>query len=134
MSRQAQDVELRLLAHRAIDVATGCWCWNGRLDCYGYGQIKLHRRNWLVHRIAYEQWRGPIPGGLTLDHLCRNRACFNLEHMEVVTPRTNTLRGIGLAALNARKTHCVHGHTFTSSNTYWVQRSNGRLARYCRTC
>ncbi|TDD77726.1 HNH endonuclease [Actinomadura rubrisoli] len=87
------------------------------------------RKNVVVHRFVYESLVGPIPEGLVLDHLCRVRACCNPAHLEPVTDRVNILRGASITAANARKTHCDHGHEFTSQNTY---RHRGR--RLCRAC
>jgi len=73
---------------------------------------------------------GPIPAGLQLDHLCRNRACVRPDHLEPVRSRENTLRGFGPSAINARKTVCAHGHPFDEANT--GRSPNGR--RFCREC
>lgn len=108
----------------------GCWLWTGALNSSGYGHFKVGGRTVVAHRWAYEQEVGPIPDGLTIDHLCRVRACVKVEHLEVVTNQLNTLRGIGLAARNARKTHCLRGHEFTAKNTYI--RPVGK--RVCRAC
>jgi len=83
-----------------------------------------------AHRFAYEALVGPIPEGLKLDHLCRNRACVNPDHTEPVTDRVNTLRGFGPTAMNARATHCSEGHEFTDENTYLNQSGS----RVCLTC
>lgn len=72
--------------------ASGCHVWTGALSC-GYGQFGVaHARPRRAHRIAYEYAKGAIPEGLQIDHLCRNTRCVNPEHLEAVTPRTNTRR------------------------------------------
>lgn len=114
-----------------------CWPWLASLS-HGYGQIKGPRRSPLgAHRVAYELLVGPIPEGLTLDHLCHtrdpectpgpaclHRRCVNPAHLEVVSASENTRRGVG------RKTHCAHGHPWVEENIY--RRANGRA--YCRLC
>ena len=97
----------------------------------GYGQLRVNGTRVLTHRLAYESEVGPILQELQLDHLCRNRACVNVDHLEPVTQRENVLRGDTIAAANAAKTHCVHGHELTTANTY-IRLTNG--ARVCRTC
>jgi hypothetical protein len=107
-----------------------CWPWKGGTK-QGYGQIMVARKAKRAHRVAYELTVGPIPEGLTLDHLCRNRACCNPKHLEPVTNRENVLRGVGPSAEAARKTHCPQGHEYTPENVY--QRP-GKPDRSCLTC
>lgn len=113
----------------------GCLLWTGEVSRKGYGRFILDesRTRVLAHRWAYERERGPIPEGLQLDHLCRNPPCVNPDHVEPVSVRENVLRGVGLTANHARKTHCIHGHEFTPENTYSAP-NHGRPSRACRTC
>jgi hypothetical protein len=108
----------------------GCWPWTGRLLRSGYAQIKVEGRNLMAHRFAYEDAVGPIPEGMTLDHLCRVRSCCRPSHLEPVTPRENTLRGESMAAIHARRDCCVNGHMYMPENTLTYP---GR-PRVCREC
>jgi hypothetical protein len=120
----------RFLAKTAPDPETGCWSWTAYLMPNGYGQFGIGRKVFCAHRVAYEMFVGPIPAGLQIDHLCRNRRCVNPAHMEPVTQRENIMRGEGISAKCAVKTHCLRGHEFDSLNTY--RRPNG--SRECLTC
>jgi hypothetical protein len=102
-----------------------CWVWTAAKS-RGYGRFWLNGRFVKAHRFAF----GPIPVGLEPDHLCLNKACVRRSHMEAVTPRAHIIRGGNRAALNARKTHCQHGHPFDPANTYTYP--DGR--RECRAC
>lgn len=106
----------------------GCWDWVA-LDPEGYGRWSQRRGTKMAHRRIYELLRGPIPKGLTIDHLCRNRACCNPDHLEPVTFLENVMRGHGPAAQNARKTHCPQGHPYNAI------RVDGKLrGRRCSVC
>lgn len=107
-----------------------CVEWTGYRDPKGYGRFHPKSGTALVHRAAYEATHGPIPEGMFIDHLCRNRACRNVEHMELVTNRENTLRGENFIALHARATQCPQGHPYSEANTYHTP--DGR--RDCRMC
>ena len=111
----------------------GCWLWRGGLS-NGYGSLSYEGRHELVHRIAYKLLVGPIPSGLTLDHLCRVRHCVNPAHLEPVPQRTNVLRGIGLPAQRARQTHCKRGHPFDLANTCLSSDMAWGNHRRCKTC
>jgi len=106
-----------------------CWIWTASRSRKGYGSF-WDGANRQAHRVAYELARGPIPAGLQIDHLCRNRACMNPGHMELVDSRTNTLRGESFSARESRQTHCIHGHKFTPTNTR-ITRVGKRKCREC---
>lgn len=108
----------------------GCWRWTGSLDRKGYGGFNPVGVRVQAHRWAYEQFVGSIPDGLQLDHLCRKPACVNPAHLEPVTPRENSLRGEGFAAIRALVTMCPKGHPYDEVNTYVCP--NG--TRSCRAC
>ena len=113
--------------------SSGCWLWTAALNDAGYGKYSIRRSTWRrAHRVAYLGLVGPIPDGLTLDHLCRVRRCVNPSHLEPVTAGENVLRGVGLSAQNNRKTHCRRGHEFTEENTYHYPASEERGCRACR--
>lgn len=101
-----------------------CWLWRGQVTRQGYGRIKVARRFLHAHRFAYELEVGPIPEGLTIDHLCCNRLCQNPAHMEPVTAGENSRRA------NSGKTHCKRGHPLSGDNI----RFDKRGGRVCRTC
>lgn len=124
-------VEMTLLErfHDSYEVVetTGCWEWRRSSDRTGYGQFyDRNRRSIGAYRWGYEQLVGPIPAGLDLDHLCRNRACVNPMHLEPVTRRVNLLRGDTIPAKHAARSTCPRGHKYD-----YFPPSGGRRCRCC---
>ena len=116
---------------RIKKAVNGCIEWTGRLDIGGYGTLSVNSRAIKAHRVSYMLYKGQIPEGLQIDHLCRNRKCVNPEHLEAVTQKINVLRGESPTAKNARKTHCWHGHELTKENTFYF---TDRPFRCCKIC
>jgi hypothetical protein len=129
-------------------VRSTCLDWVGRRNEKGYGLVWLDGRQQRAHRVVYELLVGSIPDGLVIDHLCRNRACVNPDHMEPVTVWENTRRGENFMARGqnpgvtrdlpprpkrrppSAKTECDHGHAMTPENTYTGPKGH----RECREC
>ena len=133
MGRVAEPARDKIL-RRIVVTPGGCWEWQGAKGRHGYGRVamptgKMGGRTEFTHRVAYEAFIGPIPDGLVIDHLCRNRGCCNPDHLEAVTQRVNLLRGDTLQSKNILKTHCKYGHEFTEQNTRRTPRG-----RRCREC
>lgn len=107
-----------------------CWEWTGALSKGRYGQIPRRIGTRKAHRFIYELLRGPIPEGMTIDHLCKCTRCVNPAHMEVVSAQENVLRSDCLGMQNKRKTHCCRGHELAGRNLI-IQRTGKRNCREC---
>ncbi len=129
MPRRCDSETLRKLILERVTVQTTgrqCWRWNLFIDQHGYAKCAPRFGSTFAHRATYELWRGEIPPGLQIDHLCRVRDCVNPWHLEIVTCRENHERGKG----NMTKTHCPAGHEYSDDNTH--RDENGH--RHCRIC
>lgn len=112
---------------------SGCWLWTGGKS-RGYGQIGIgNKRGKSAHRVMYESFRGAVPSGLELDHLCRVRACCNPFHLEAVSHAVNCQRGLpgGVILINANAIACKYGHPLSGDNLY-IYPSGKRGCRQCR--
>jgi hypothetical protein len=131
VSRPPRPPLERFYGHTMPEPNTGCWLWTSGIDRDGYAQFFEGRgpgNEQRGHRFAYKQFVGPIPEGLILDHLCRNRGCVNPAHHEPVTNRENVMRG---RRPLGERTHCPRGHEFNEVNTHWPKNQRGRKCRRC---
>ena len=117
----------RFLYKIKID-GNGCWVWLGGKS-NGYAYFWFKDKNVKAQRFSYALFMGDLPD-LPLDHLCRNRACVNPEHLEPVSTKENVLRGIGITSKNFKKTYCKNGHAFSQKNTYF-RPTGGRSCIIC---
>lgn len=125
---------LERIQRRVVVAPSGCWAWQGRIDKGGYGRYNAGPGQWLVHRIMYMLLKGPIPGGMHLDHLCRNKRCCNPDHLEVVTAIENRRRQRGYEAPGGIYI-CPRGHELVGANIQPNGRTaRGALVRTCRAC
>lgn len=127
---------------RRYDVTPdGCWLWNSRSLYKGYAAFQTERGVVRAHRWSYEYFKGPIPEGMQVDHLCHNadktcaggstchhRRCVNPEHLEAVDNLTNLSRS---HRHHVNRTHCPQGHPYDETNT--IRKPGKRICRACRT-
>lgn len=131
MGKSRPPIERLMEKVRRLD--NGCWEWTHYVESNGYARLWVDGKNVGAHRWSYEYHVGPIPNGLHIDHLCRNRACVNPEHLEPVTCAENIRRGEAAEAARERgqrTTHCPKGHPYDEANTYTFPSG----ARACRVC
>ena len=113
------------LKYKDGPLETQCLIWDGALYRNGYGHMRVDGKDWSSHRYYYILYKGPIPEGFDIDHLCRVKACVNTEHLEAVTRRENNVR----SGLIKRKTHCPKGHSYENSR----RKINGSVLQ-CAEC
>jgi hypothetical protein len=118
-----------------VTKTAGCWLWTGARTTAGYGLFNpTSRKPVYAHRYAFALIKGPVPGGKQLDHLCRNPGCVNPDHLEPVTNRENSLRGLNPNVIAHLEKRCRKGHALTPENTY-VNGGNYRPGQArCKLC
>lgn len=130
-----EDLPERIRSRILVNPLTGCWEWEGwRDERWGYGYVWWEGKDRPAHRVVFALLVGPIPDGLTLDHVhnrgCRSKACCWPAHLEPVTTGENTRRFWAIQP-RAHRTHCGQRHELTPENTY-VRPGGQRQCRECR--
>lgn len=110
---------------------SGCWIWTGATTKKGYGLITRGGENMYIHRLSYEENKGPIPAGLQILHTCDVKCCANPDHIYAGTHRDNVFDAISRNRYHKEivVSHCHRGHEFTPENTY-----NYNNHRHCKAC
>lgn len=128
--KNKRPIIYNFLSHVSLE-ENGCWNWIGAYS-RGYGRFNRgNKKSISAHRWSYEYFRGPISESLVIDHLCRNTICVNPEHLEMVTPRENVMRGLMANGGKVKsRTHCIRGHAFGTDNFYMV--GGYRNCKICR--
>lgn len=133
----AKITEKDILRFRSFvrEAPSGCWIWRGggnwndgsrsKYPVFSIGGYSVR-----AHRFSYQAFVGKILPALQVDHICRTTMCVNPAHLRAVTPRENTLYGIGPSAQNARKIKCIKGHPFSGFNLLKAKTGS----RICRAC
>lgn len=125
----------RFLNKVAPEPNTGCWLWMNCINHSGYGMFGINRKAVLAHRYSYEYYKGEIPTGLSIDHICSVRSCVNPDHLDAVTAKENTQRTHARGRArngNEVKTHCREGHLYSGDNLYVLRTQPTK--RNCRIC
>lgn len=86
------------MANRTIQVGH-CWHWEGAKNKKGYGSVSFGGKTHLAHRHAYTHLVGPIPDGLTIDHLCERKSCVKPTHLQPVPIAVNIQRRFNRVAI-----------------------------------
>ena len=122
----------------AVDTDGDCWEWQLYVHPAGYGMLTRRGKRHYAHRYVWEMMVGPIPEGYDIDHLCRNKACVNPDHLEPVTRKENLRRGVTRQGKPSkikgfRYEMCRRGkgpHRMEDPNLYY----NHRGGRQCKAC
>lgn len=114
------------------ELGTPCHIVRGEPLDTGYFQVSFLSRTMPLHRYIWEREFGPIPKGMVVDHVCRERTCCNVDHLRVVTQKQNVHENCvgNCFQLELAKTHCPQNHPYDDTNTSY--RKDG--SRICRQC
>ncbi len=120
----------KLRSSRSYVEANGCWIWVRGKVTGGYGGFLIDGKNRRAHRVSYELAHNiTLTPDQFLHHTCRNKACVNPVHLEIVSQLTHTDSAI---YGNKEKTHCPYGHEYTPGNTHWNRQGRSRECYQCK--
>ncbi len=129
-----QERDLMRFLDKVRITPEGCREWTAstvrdRSKTLSYGQFWLDKKLRLAHRVSFEHYNGPIPPGMTIDHICRNPLCVHPKHLRLLSLKENILCGTSPVAVNSAKTHCPKGHPYSGENL-----KPRKIGRQCRAC
>jgi hypothetical protein len=117
--------------HAKYTIIDTCWIWQGAKINSGYGIFTdEYGKTVTAHRWSYQYFKGAIPEGCVVDHICRNPACVYPQHLQAISQSDNIKRSLLVKQRSAR-THCKNGHEFTPENTKYVKGQRGRRCAKC---
>jgi hypothetical protein len=112
-----------------INKTDSCWLWMGKIDD-GYGRFFINGKHYLVHRMAYAVLKNKLQENTQVDHLCKVRNCINPDHLEEVTSKENTRRGLS-GKFNTDPNKCPYGHDYD----YLLEgKAKGSVYLSCNKC
>lgn len=121
---------LERINKHSVEQPNGCLRWPGAEKKRGRPYIVVNKVHKSAYRALWTEVIGPIPEGLTIDHLCSNKWCLNLEHMEVVSHSENYQRFNRVYQENNPNFICGHPKT----GEVLVSKSKGKTQRRCAPC
>lgn len=126
MSRQHSFLQSVAAFWSKVEKTETCWFWRNDTDCHGYGQFHIDGKKMSAHQVSWMLLNGPIPAGLEMDHICRNKGCVRPDHLRAVTHQQNIRYRVCSMI-------CKRGHPLEDPNLYYYKHY-GKPVRRCLAC
>lgn len=127
------DNHERFISKIKVGKKDDCWEWLAGKSRNGYGVFSINDKSFSAHRVSWAITKGALDTSLVLDHVCRNRACVNPDHLREVSRAINAYENNSSPVVaNLTKTKCIRGHDLLGDNLYIAPASGDRACRKCR--